>query len=90
MLELLGLMALIVIIGAVAVGLLKMLFWLLVLPFKLGFWLLKGVFALVFIVPLAVISLCVATAVLPAIALVIALPVFLLVGGLVVLVRAFA
>jgi hypothetical protein len=67
-----------------------MLFWVLVLPFKLGFFLLKSVFALIVIVPLALISLCVATAVLPAIAFAIALPLLLFVGGVVVLVKAFA
>lgn len=89
MLEILGLMALILILGAVALGVLKVLFWLLVLPFKVGFWLLKGVFALVLIVPLTLLSLWAASAVLPVIVLAVALPVLLLIGGIVALVRVF-
>lgn len=90
MLELLGLMALILIVGALAAGLLKLLFCLLVLPIKLGFWMLKGVVALVFIVPLAIISLCVASTVLPVVAFAIALPITLVAGGVVLLVKVFA
>ena len=90
MLELLGLVALIVILGAVAVACLKVLFWLLVLPFKLGWWLLNGVFALVVIVPLVVLSVLVATAAIPVVILVAATPVLIVVGGLIVLVRLIA
>ena len=81
MLELLGLATLVVLLFAVGIAALKVLFWLVILPFKLGFWLLKGVFALVFVVPLALLTVWALSAVFPVVLLVLLLPVLLVVGG---------
>jgi hypothetical protein len=89
MLELLGLVALVVLLGAVAVGLLKVLFWAILLPFKVGFWLLKGLVGLVVVVPLLLVALWAASAVLPIVLVVIAVPVIFVVGGVIALFRVF-
>jgi hypothetical protein len=79
MLELLGLAALVFIIGALAIGLLKLLVWLVLLPLKLGFWLLKGLIGLTIVVPLLILGVGVASAFVPLL-LVFLLPVLIIVG----------
>jgi hypothetical protein len=70
----------------VALGLLKVLFWFVVLPFKLGAWALKGVFGLAVMTVMAVLGLC-AFAFFPLVIAVVALPAVLLVCGIVALVK---
>lgn len=82
MLELLGLAALVVLVFAVGMAALKALFWLLILPFKLAFWLVKGAFALFVVIPVALIAIWTLSAVFPVLLLAILLPVLLVVGGL--------
>lgn len=77
-----------VIFGAVAVLAIvaKLVFSLVLLPFQIGIFLVKGLFFLVFGLPLLVLSVALASIVLP-IAAVIALPVLVVVGGIVLLVK---
>ena len=72
-------------IGAFA----KLLISLVLLPFQVGLWLLKGVFVLLLVVPLVIISLGAASFILPVIFSVFALPVILGVVGIVLLIRFF-
>jgi len=72
-------------IGAFA----KLLVSLVLLPLQVGLWLLKGVFVLLLVVPLVIISLGAASFILPVIFSVFALPVILGVVGIVLLIRFF-
>ena len=67
----------------------KLLVSLVLLPFQVGLWLLKGVFVLLLVVPLVIISLGAASFILPVIFSVFALPVILGVVGIVLLIRFF-
>jgi len=64
----------------------KVVFSLLLLPFQIVAFLLKGLFFLVFGLPLLILSVAVASLVLPFVALV-ALPVLVVAGGIVLLVK---
>ena len=77
-----------VIFGAIAVLAIvaKLVFSLVLLPFQIGILFVKGLFFLVFGLPLLVLSVALASIVLP-IAAVIALPVLVVVGGIVLLVK---
>ncbi len=72
-------------IGAFA----KLLVSLVLLPFHVGLWLLKGVFVMLLVIPLAIISLGAVSFILPVIFSVFALPVILGVVGIVLLIRLF-
>ena len=64
----------------------KVIFSLVLLPFQIVAFLLKGLFFLVFGLPLLILSVAVASLVLPFVALV-ALPVLVVAGGIVLLVK---
>ena len=85
--ELFVVIAAIAFLGLMALGLLKMLFWLLVLPFKIGALLLKGVFGLIFLIPLAIFGALAVSVVLPVFVGVLALPVLVVVAGVIALVK---
>ena len=87
MLEFLFLVAVVFLIGGLAIGLLKLAFFLLVLPIKAGFWLLKGVIGLVFVVPVMIVSLLAASVVMPVVLVVVAIPVLLVIAGIAALVH---
>jgi hypothetical protein len=84
--ELLLVIAAVVVLGVIAVGLLKALFWFVLLPIKLGFWMLKGAFGLAFMVGLGLLCLG-ALAFVPLVITVVALPVIAVVCGVIALIR---
>ena len=88
--ELVFFVALLAAAGLVALGLLKLLLWMVVLPFKIGFWILQGVVTLVFLVPFLILSACAVSVVLPIVFGVIAIPVVAVVIAIVALVRLIA
>ena len=90
MFELLTVFGLLFLIGAFVVFLAKLLLSLVLLPIKLGFWFLKGLVALVFLVPIIVISLSAASVVVPVVLALVALPVLLVVGAAVLLAKLLA
>ncbi len=65
----------------------KIVLALVLIPFKIGFFLLKGFLLLVFLVPLIVLGLGAATVVVPVLFAVFGLPILLFVGGVVLLVK---
>lgn len=87
MFELLVLLGVVALAGCVAIGLLKLLVALVILPFKAAFWLAKGVIGLVLVVPLAIIFTAVMVNALPIVLFVLFIPLLLVVGGLVFFVR---
>jgi hypothetical protein len=87
MIELLVLVGILALCGALLIGLFKLLIGLIVLPFKLGFWILKGVLALILLVLLFVIGLNVVCAGIPILLFVLVLPFLLLFAGLAFLFR---
>jgi hypothetical protein len=68
----------------------KLLFSLLILPIKLGFWLFKGALGLLLVVPIVLISVGAASLILPMVISLVALPVVAVVVGIVLLVKLFA
>ena len=82
MLELLFFICGIVLICALGVVFLKVLFALLVIPFKLAWWLARGLLGLLIIIPLALVFLNVFTVAFPLLLIVLLLP--LIVGGVLV------
>jgi hypothetical protein len=64
----------------------KIVFSLVLLPFKIGLFLVKGLFFLVFGLPLIILSIAFASIVIPVLA-VFVLPVLVVVGGIVLLVK---
>ena len=74
MLEILMVIGAIVLVAAIAGGLLKLLFSLILLPFKLGLWIVKGVFAVLIVIPAVILAVCALSAVLPVVLVVIAVP----------------
>ena len=87
MFELLGLILILMLGGALLVGLLKFFVVIALIPLKLAWWLVKGVVALALIVPLTLIAINLLVFGLPVILFVLVLPLVLGVAGLVVLVR---
>ena len=73
--------------GALLIGLLKLFVAIAFIPLKLAWWLVKGVVALVLIVPLTLIAINLFALGIPVILFVLVLPLLLGVAGLVVLVR---
>jgi len=90
MFELLTLFGLVFLCGAFVIFLAKLLFSLVLLPIKLGFWLLKGLLALVLLVPILLISCGAVSVVVPVFLLLAALPILIVVGGVVLLAKLFA
>jgi len=88
--ELLFTIALVAVLGFAFLGLLfKALIWIVVLPFKIGIWLLQGVIGIFVIVPLVLVGVCAASAAVPIVLGLLALPVIAVVAGLVALVKLF-
>jgi len=87
MMELLFIFVVIALFGALLIGLLKALVFLVVLPFKVAIWMAQGIIGLVLIIPLAIISFLVLASALPVIGLVLALPVLLFAGIVALLAR---
>lgn len=85
MIELLVLGGVVAVGGLLLLAALKLLFSLLILPLKLGFWLLKLMVGLVIMVPLAVIAVNVFSIAAPLLLVLVFLPLLAL-GGLVLLV----
>jgi hypothetical protein len=85
--ELLGLVALLAVCGLVLIGLLKLLVWVLILPVKIGFWLVKGFFGLLLLAPLFILWVC-AASIVPVVFGLLVLPVLAVVLGVIVLARA--
>ncbi|MFQ5510244.1 MAG: hypothetical protein ACE5EO_00190 [Candidatus Krumholzibacteriia bacterium] len=79
MLEFLVVVGLIFLAGAMFIGLLKFLFWLVVLPLKLGWWVVKGAVGLVLLIPAAIVAAWAVSSVLPLVLAVVAIPVLVLV-----------
>ena len=73
-------------LGVLAVGFLKALFWLVVLPIKLGVWLVKGAFGFALMIVIGVLCVCV-VAVLPVLISVVALPVLAVACGVIALIK---
>ncbi|UCH83590.1 MAG: hypothetical protein JSW50_14230 [Candidatus Latescibacterota bacterium] len=90
MFECLILIGLIFFFGAFIAFLIKLLFSLVLLPIKLGLWLLKGLLALVLLIPILLISFGAVSAIIPFILAVLALPILIVVGGAVLLAKLFA
>jgi len=90
MFECLVLIGLIVLFGAFVVFLAKLLLSLVLLPIKLGFWLLKGIFALVLVIPVLLLCFGAVSAVVPFVMVVLALPILIVVGAVVLLAKLFA
>ncbi|NIM19720.1 MAG: hypothetical protein GTO51_05685 [Candidatus Latescibacteria bacterium] len=87
MFELICLIGILILGGALLIGLLKLIVGLALLPFKLTFWFVKGVVVLVILVPLAVIGLGLVSVGVPILLFVLLLPLFLGVLALCFLVR---
>ena len=87
MLEILMLVGFLVLCGALLIGLFKLLIGLVLLPFKLGLWALKGVLALLILIPLLIIGMNVFALGIPILLVIIVLPFLLLFAGLVFLCR---
>ena len=90
MFEFLVIIGFIFLVGALVVFLVKLLFSLVLLPIKLGFWLLKGLLALVFLVPIMLVSFGAVSIVVPIVLALAALPILIVVGGAVLLAKLFA
>lgn len=88
MLELIILLSILMVALSVGMLLLKFVFAMVLLPFKILFFLTKGLLALVFVVPLMLILGTVFMAVIPVAAIILFLPVIVL-GGLTVKMVAF-
>lgn len=87
MLEFLLFLGALFLLGAVVIGLFKLLFALLVLPFKLGLWIFKGVFGLLLIIPALILSVAAASVVLPLTVAFIAVPLAAVAFGVVCLLK---
>ena len=85
MMELLVLFGAIFLLGALLLGALKFLFWLVLLPLKLGFCILKGVLALVFLIPALLFAGLAFSGLFPFVVTVILVPVLLVVAAVVAL-----
>ncbi len=73
-------------LGVLAVGFLKALLWLVVLPVKLGFWLVKGAFGFALMIVIGVLCVC-AVAILPVLVSVVAIPVIAVACGVIALIK---
>jgi hypothetical protein len=87
MFEFLAFFGLVFLVGAFVLFLAKLLFALVLLPIKLGFWLLKGLLALVILIPIMLVSFGAVSVVVPVALGLVALPILLVVGGAVLLAK---
>jgi hypothetical protein len=87
MFELLLVLGFLALGGILLIGLIKLLLGLVLLPIKLGFWVLKGVLALVLLVPLVIIGVNVFAAGIPIVLFILALPLLLLFAGVLLLLK---
>jgi hypothetical protein len=85
MIELLLFVSVIALGIAVLVGVVKLLFGLLLLPFKAAIWLTKGLIGLVFVIPLLIVVYLVAANVVPLVLFAMLLPFVLFIAGVVLL-----
>ena len=85
--ELFVVLAGLLLFGAIFIGMLKLLVWLIILPIKLGFWIFKGIFALFLLVPVLLIAAWAISNVVPFLFLVVAVPLFCLAAGAVALLK---
>ena len=85
--ELLFIFGILAIGVVVLVGVLKLLVSLLLLPFKLAWWMAKGLVGLLLIVPVAIVGILVLTNVFPVVLLILLLPVIAVVAVVGLLVR---
>ena len=90
MFEFLAIAGFIFLFGAFVVFLAKLFFALVLLPIKLGFWLVKGLLALVILIPVLLISFGTVSVVVPIVLAIAALPILIVVGGAVLLAKLFA
>ncbi len=81
MLELLFLFGVLTVGVVVLVGVLKLLVGLVLLPFKLAWWMAKGLVGLLLIVPLVIVGFLILTNVFPVILLLLLLPAIAVVAG---------
>jgi hypothetical protein len=87
MMELLLLFGILAVGAVVLIGVLKLLVGLLLLPFKLAWWMAKGLVGLLLFVPLAIICFLVLTNVFPIVLFFLLLPVIVMVAGVGLLVK---
>ncbi len=87
MFEILFLIGVLAVGGAILIGILKLLVAIALIPFKLAFWLVKGVLAVVLFIPLVIIGLNVFALGIPIVLFLLFLPLLLGIVGLVLLVR---
>ena len=90
MLELLTVLGVFFLVGALLFVCLKVLCWVVVLPIKLGLFLVQGLLALVLFIPALIISIVAAAFILPVFLSVIVVPVVFAIAGIAVLLRFFA
>ena len=90
MFELLTILGFLFLAGALVVVLVKLLVALVLVPFKIGFWLLKGLLVLLLVVPVIILSLGAASIAAPFVLAVLALPVLFIVGGVILLAKLLA
>lgn len=81
MLEVLFLLAIVALGIVVLAGILKLLFALVLLPFKIVLWTAKGLLGLLLIVPMVIVGILVITNIVPILLFLLLLPLFLVVAG---------
>ena len=82
MFEILVLVGFLALIGALLIGLIKLILGLVILPFKLAFWALKGLLVLLLLVPIVMIGLNIFAVGIPILLFILVLPFLLLFAGL--------
>lgn len=87
MFELLFMLGILALGAVVAVGFLKLLVGLVILPFKMAWWVAKGLVGLVLVVPLVLIAILVLTNVFPIFLFLLMLPVIVVAAGVGLLVK---
>jgi hypothetical protein len=87
MIELLLMAGMVALGVAVLVGIVKLLFALLLLPFKAAIWLTKGLVGLVIVIPILIAVYLVATNIVPIVLFVMLLPFLLFVAGVALLLK---
>ena len=80
MLDLIGIITLSFVALGILVLFAKMLVALILLPLKLGIWMVKGALGLLLIVPVTIVAVLLATGVLPVVLLVVAVPLLACIG----------
>jgi hypothetical protein len=83
LIELLIMFGALLFVGALLLGALKILFVLVLLPLKIGFWILKGVVGLLLFIPVVLFSVWLLSCVYPIIVAVILVPILIVVAGII-------